>query len=62
MIPPKYNFYVGTADNLYFKNYSTIDDNGNITESSSSHDYSSYQIDLHKKKYMFINLNSSYKA
>ena len=60
MIPPKYNFYVGTADNLYFNNYSTIDDNGNITESSSSHDYSSYQIDLHKKKYMFINLNSSY--
>ena len=33
MIPPKYNFYVGTADNLYFNNYRTIDDNGNITES-----------------------------
>lgn len=57
MIPPKYNFYIGSAANIYFSSYQTIDSIGNIISGNSTQ-YASIQNYLYDKKYIFINLIS----
>jgi hypothetical protein len=58
MIPPKYNFYVGSTANIFFNSYQTIDSfTGNIIVGNSTQ-YASTLNNLHDKKYIFINLIS----
>lgn len=58
MIPPKYNFYVGSAVNIFFSSYQTIDSfTGNIIAGNSTQ-YASTLNNLYDKKYIFINLIS----
>lgn len=57
MIPPKYNFYIGSAINVYFNSGMTIDSTGNIISGSSTQ-YASSTCSLYKNKYVYINLIS----
>ena len=57
MILPKYNFYIGSAINVYFNSGMTIDSTGNIISGSSTQ-YASSTYDLYKNKYVYINLIS----
>ena len=57
MIPPKYNFYIGSAISVYFNSGMTIDNTGNITSGSSTQ-YASSTYSLYKNKYVYINLIS----
>ena len=57
MVPPKYNFYIGTAVDIQFTGNTTIDVNGNIV-TGSSNDYACYKIALGTKKYIFIDVIS----
>lgn len=66
MIPPKYNFYIGEADNylVYLNSGTSIDNSGNYSNDASSDKYAFSKIALHANKLLFFNLVSldSYNA
>lgn len=60
MIPPKYNFYVGEADNysVYLNSYTSIDNSGNYDYEATSDKYASDKAVLQANKLLFFNLVS----
>lgn len=60
MIPPKYNFYVGKANNyVYIGPYTSIDDSGNFDYDASSDKYATGYENVPDRKNLFIDLQSS---
>lgn len=66
MVPPKYNFYIGKADNylIYFNSYTSIDNSGNYNYKATSDKYASGKVALQINKLIFFNFISvnSYNA
>lgn len=66
MVPPKYNFYIGKADNylIYFNSHTSIDNSGNYNYEATSDKYASNKVALQTNKLIFFNLISvnSYNA
>lgn len=66
MILPKYNFYVGEADNylIYLNSYASIDNSGNYSHEATSDKYAFSKTVLQANKLLFFNLISldSYNA
>lgn len=60
MIPPKYNFYVGEADNnsVYLNSHASIDNSGNYNSGATSDKYASNKVVLRANKLLFFNLAS----
>lgn len=64
MVPPKYNFYIGKADNYLTYFNSSIDNSGNYDYGATSDKYASNKVALQTNKLIFFNLISvnSYNA
>ena len=60
MILPKYNFYVGEADNylIYLNSYASIDNSGNYSHEATSDKYAFSKTVLQANKLLFFNLIS----
>lgn len=66
MVPPKYNFYIGKADeySVYLNRNTAIDNSGNYDYEATSDKYASNKVALQTNKLIFFNLISvnSYNA
>lgn len=66
MVPPKYNFYIGKADeySVYLNRNTAIDNSGNYDYKATSDKYASNKVALQTNKLIFFNLISvnSYNA
>lgn len=66
MVPPKYNFYIGKADeySVYLNRNTAIDNSGNYDYEATSDKYASNKVTLQTNKLIFFNLISvnSYNA
>lgn len=60
MIPPKYKFYIGNADeySVYFNKNTVIDSSGNYDYKAASDKYASNKVALQTNKLIFFNLIS----
>ena len=60
MIPPKYNFYIGKADNnlIYFNSHTSIDGSGNYNYEATSDKYASSKTAIQVNRLIFFNLIS----
>lgn len=58
MIPPKYNFYVGSAISVYFNSGMTLSPTGELITGDSNNQHATNKYGLYGKKYIYLNLIS----